>query len=125
VPADREKARARQRRYVAAHRKIVNARNAERDRLNPEAKRERVRRRRARLKGATVERVDYRAILAEHGHRCHLCELPIDGPIDFDHVIPISKGGAHSADNIRPSHPSCNRRKGAAMPVASLEREAA
>jgi 5-methylcytosine-specific restriction endonuclease McrA len=125
VPGDREKARARQRRYVAAHRSIVNARNAERDRLNPEAKRERVRRRRARLKGATVERVDYRAILAEHGRLCHLCELPIDGAIDFDHVIPISKGGAHVADNIRPSHPFCNRRKGATLPLVATEREAA
>jgi 5-methylcytosine-specific restriction endonuclease McrA len=118
TPPDPVKARARKRRYLARHRKRIYAAQRKRDRENPEAKRERVRRRRARLAGATVERVDYAKVLAEHGRVCHLCGDDIDGPIDFDHVIPIAVGGAHSYDNIRPSHASCNRRKGARAALA-------
>jgi 5-methylcytosine-specific restriction endonuclease McrA len=32
---------------------------------------------------------------------------------DLDHVIPLSKGGEHSYDNVQVTHPSCNRKKGA------------
>jgi len=32
--------------------------------------------------------------------------------LHFDHVIPLSKGGPHTYDNIRPAHSWCNMRKG-------------
>jgi len=78
-------------------------------------------RRRARKHGAVVTKADYRAILAEFGMVCHICGLDILTRTDlhFDHVIPLSKGGAHSPANIRPSHASCNMRKGARIEVSN------
>lgn len=59
--------------------------------------------------------MDYAAILAEHGMTCHICTGEIESLTDlhFDHVIPLARGGEHSAANIRPSHAVCNLRKGA------------
>ena len=69
-------------------------------------------RRRRKIDGV---RVDYVAILAKWGMVCHICTLAIASLDDLhmDHVIPLSKGGPHSEDNIRPSHALCNLRKGA------------
>lgn len=120
-PVDKSKARIRNQKYVGANRELINARTRARDAANPEARRERVRRRRARLRGATTERVNYAAILAKHGHVCHICGGDIEGAIDFDHVIPIARGGAHAHSNIKPSHPSCNRRKGARIALATRQ----
>ncbi len=73
---------------------------------------EKTMRRKALIRSRTVEKVDYAAILVAHGRVCHICGGPIaDGDIDFDHVVPLAKGGAHSRENIKPSHSSCNRRK--------------
>lgn len=74
-------------------------------------------RRRARILETTREPVDYSAILAEYGMVCHICAVEIPGVQDlhFDHVIPLSKGGAHAMDNIRPSHARCNLSKGAKL----------
>ena len=64
-------------------------------------------------------------ILTTHGTDCHICNEPIDltaprSPrkganwklgLHFDHVIPLSKGGTNSVDNVRPSHAICNMQK--------------
>jgi 5-methylcytosine-specific restriction endonuclease McrA len=57
--------------------------------------------------------VSYSAILEEHGMVCHLCGggIPSLDDLHMDHVIPLAKGGAHHADNIRPAHALCNMRK--------------
>jgi 5-methylcytosine-specific restriction endonuclease McrA len=41
--------------------------------------------------------------------RCAYCFL--EGPLEQDHVIPISKGGAHTAENVVPACKSCNSSK--------------
>ena len=82
-------------------------------------------RRRARLLGATIGKVDYRSILLRDGLWCYLCDKPIDPnarkrsreSLSFDHVIPIhprpgEPQGTHSEDNLRPAHHACNVRKG-------------
>ncbi|WP_431966089.1 HNH endonuclease [Actinacidiphila sp. bgisy160] len=57
--------------------------------------------------------MDYAKLLELHGLNCHLCGEPIQGRGDlhFDHVVPLARGGAHSMDNIRPAHMTCNLRK--------------
>ena len=99
--ADRE--REQKRAYRAA--------NPERIR---ESSRQRQMRRKARKRGCVVTDADYAEILAEFGMVCHICDGEIESKRDlhFDHVIPLSRGGAHSRSNIRPSHALCNRRKG-------------
>lgn len=65
-------------------------------------------------------------VLAQHGSDCHLCGEPIDmaAPRQIgkpgwergfhqDHVVPLSKGGAHSIENTMPAHGLCNISKGA------------
>lgn len=31
----------------------------------------------------------------------------------LDHIIPLSRGGHHTADNVQAAHLACNHRKGA------------
>lgn len=63
------------------------------------------------LKAATqVEPVDYDEIRAAFVD-CYLCGHELSGDIHMDHVVPLSRGGAHSADNLRPTHAGCNLRK--------------
>lgn len=117
--------------YHLRHRDRLNA--AHRARYDREASREAARRwreknperwraisyaardkRRARMMSVPFEFVDYTAVLATHGMTCHICTLPIDNRklLEFDHVVPIARGGSHTFDNVRPSHRTCNRRKG-------------
>ena len=45
-------------------------------------------------------------------HRCAYCKLRIEN-LTQDHVIPLSRGGSHTASNIVPACRSCNARKNA------------
>lgn len=74
-------------------------------------------RRRALEAGGRVTRTDLRKILQAFGMHCHLCDSAIAtlGDLHFDHVMPLSRGGAHSPENIRPAHASCNLSKGASV----------
>lgn len=48
-------------------------------------------------------------VRAEFGYLCHLCGLEIEeGDYSVDHVVPRSKGGSNSLENLRPAHQLCN-----------------
>ena len=49
-------------------------------------------------------------ILKEYNNTCWICEDTID-TVSWDHVKPLSKGGAHVRSNVRPTHIRCNSRK--------------
>jgi 5-methylcytosine-specific restriction endonuclease McrA len=78
-------------------------------------------RRRLQIAETAVEVIDRAVVIAEHGMTCNLCHKPIESRADLelDHVIPLARGGTHTYDNVRPSHRSCNRRKGAKLLLAS------
>ena len=109
--ANPEAQRIRSRRWYELNTERAKELAREWRKAHPEAQRERVRRRRARLRGATVERVDYAVILERDGLHCYLCDAGIRGPVDFDHLVPIARGGQHSYANIAVTHARCNRRK--------------
>ncbi len=49
-----------------------------------------------------------RAVFARDGHRCQYCGAAAE---NIDHVIPRSRGGLHSWDNVVASCRPCNARK--------------
>jgi hypothetical protein len=55
------------------------------------------------------------AVSARDGGRCRKCGSTQQ--LHFDHVIPVSKGGANTAANIQLLCGACNRAKGARLPV--------
>jgi len=72
-------------------------------------------------------------VLFLYGTDCYLCNEPIDmgAPrrsgklgwqkgLHIDHVVPISKGGADTIDNVRPAHGICNVTKQATI-IDNLE----
>jgi 5-methylcytosine-specific restriction endonuclease McrA len=77
-------------------------------------------RRAAKLKGATVDRIDPFRVFARDKWRCQLCgrDTPRakrgtydhDAP-EVDHIIPLSKGGEHSYRNTQCACRKCNQKK--------------
>ncbi len=76
--------------------------------------------RRAKKRGATVEKVDPFEVFDRDGWVCGICDEPVDPKLrhpdrmsaSLDHVVPISLGGDHSYANTRCSHWICNIRRG-------------
>lgn len=85
------------------------------------AKASRVRsRRRAALRGATVERFDRRDVFERDSYLCHICGRLTDAsktvphPLapTLDHVVPLARGGQHTRANCKAAHFICNSVKG-------------
>lgn len=52
-------------------------------------------------------------VIRRDGFVCHLCGGAVKrGDVHLDHVIPRSKGGPDTADNLKVAHSTCNLRKG-------------
>lgn len=92
-------------------------------RRNPEKVRELSRemkdRRRARLQGAFVAKVNRADIYARDGYTCQLCGRKVNMNLVYphpksaslDHILPLSKGGTHEPKNVQLAHRICNMRK--------------
>ncbi|MBC7294091.1 MAG: HNH endonuclease, partial [Thermoleophilia bacterium] len=59
-------------------------------------------------------RISRRAIMARDGFRCQYCGSTRH--LTIDHIIPRSRGGLTSWDNVVTSCAPCNVRKGASLP---------
>lgn len=72
------------------------------------------RRRAAIAKSALIEKVDRAAIIARDNSTCYLwCGRKLEpSEITIEHVVPLSRGGTHTADNLRVACMPCNSRKG-------------
>jgi len=67
----------------------------------------------------THARISRRAVFARDRHRCQYCGS--DRHLTVDHVVPRSKGGSDTWDNLVTSCAPCNRKKGDRPPhVAGL-----
>lgn len=58
-------------------------------------------------KGITIEEWD--AKIVEYNHRCAYCGERC--ALTMDHIIPLSKGGEHSIENVVPACAKCNSKK--------------
>lgn len=76
-------------------------------------------RRAARLDVA-AENISPAGVVARCGTDCGICGEPIDMALtrpdlmsfSIDHLVPLSRGGTHTYDNVGPSHLLCNMKKG-------------
>lgn len=78
-------------------------------------------RRRALMTGADAEGVQLADVVARDGLGCGICGAVIDQSLKWpdpyslslDHIVPLSRGGAHSLANCQLAHLRCNISKGA------------
>lgn len=83
---------------------------------HPETPRNYAKKRRALLAGAAeIETIDRFALVARDGSCCYLCGRILDinkkRELSVDHVVPISRGGAHTMANLKICCQPCNSRK--------------
>lgn len=67
-----------------------------------------------------VEQIDTAVVAERDGWRCAICAGTVTRATwSLDHMIPLSKGGPHTYENVVLAHRSCNSRRGAGrFPVA-------
>lgn len=80
--------------------------------------RDRCRRKRVAVDAAVEEIIDY-VVFERDSWTCQLCSEAVDPKCEWpdsmspsiDHIMPLSKGGDHSMDNVQLAHLGCNCRK--------------
>lgn len=80
---------------------------------DPETNKRNAAKRRSRMKAAGGSHTpqEWDAVCELYLRRCASCQSV--SRLEKDHIIPVSKGGSNSIDNIQPLCRSCNARKGA------------
>lgn len=131
--ANAEQKRAIGKLYYENNRERTHMMNAAWRAANPEKAREISRnvtaRRRARLRGVTVEDFSLAEIWERDEGICWLCETAIDPlvrwpdpkSVSLKHKVPVSLGGAHSRDNCALAHLGCNLLKGSKLITEAQE----
>ncbi len=100
------------RRFREKHPEKARASSRAYKKANPQKCAEYENRRRARKMHTQVEPVDRREIYERDNGCCHLCGNPVTfRAMELDHVIPLSRGGTHTKNNLKVAHAICNRRK--------------
>lgn len=79
-----------------------------------------IQQRRALTRGVKADRISPVDIYNRDGWKCGICFAEVDRSLSWphpmsvslDHIVPLSLGGEHVAENVRCSHLSCNVRRG-------------
>lgn len=79
------------------------------------------RRQRMHENGGDLSYWEWEEILRRYGHCCVACGEPDE--LTIDHIVPIAKGGRHSAENVQPLCRSCNSSKGSSIVDYRPERQ--
>ena len=104
--------------WAAAHKDERAEQNSAWRRANPEKVSAIDKLRRARTLGAvgSCTWAQWKAIQVAYAGLCAYCGKK-PAALSQDHVIPLSRGGSHTPENIVPACRSCNSRKGARPPT--------
>ena len=98
------------RRSNEKHRDSRNARSRNYQKEHPEYFRLKVNERRAmELERGTFTQAEWDSLCARYNYTCLCCKQV--KPLTFDHVVPLSKGGSNTIDNIQPLCLKCNQKK--------------
>lgn len=89
----------------------------------PESRRAYRQRQRAGIGRGHFTGADITAKGERQGWRCYWCGQPCKAEYHIDHIVPLSKGGSNTADNICIACPPCNLSKGGQMPDEFLSRK--
>ena len=112
--ANQDRVRASKRRSADANRESVREAKRRWKMENTDTVLAHCHKRRAALKaGGSYKPSEWRAVLDAYGHRCRHCAS--DEKMTVDHIIPISKGGRNTIDNLQPLCLSCNSKKWAKL----------
>lgn len=126
--ANRELVQAAKTAWIAAnyerYREAANASNRRYRQSNPDKRRDDYHRRRALKAQTSFGSIDLAEIWELQEGRCGICEAQLDRSLrwpdplspSIDHIIPLSKGGTHTQDNVSWTCLVCNLRKGASLP---------
>jgi 5-methylcytosine-specific restriction endonuclease McrA len=66
---------------------------------------------------STLTREEWADVVKAHDFICHVCgekvSLQLGSPetLSLDHVIPMSRGGSNSKENVAPAHRRCNQNR--------------
>lgn len=72
--------------------------------------------REGRRQSRSITRETMLQVIRRDGQICQACHKPVpDNEVEFDHIIPYSRGGTTTAHNLRLVHRNCNRTKGASL----------
>lgn len=122
--ANKEKIQKYLHEYNKENNEKLTAQKREYYKNNKDAHQAAMRRREIAKRGTRVEKYTKQNILDKWGTCCHICKEEIDltAPrsqrykgwergLQLDHVIPVSKGGTDTIDNVKPAHGICNLSK--------------
>lgn len=96
-------------------------RGDEQRRFCPQCRRGKGHRARATRYGVPFETFSREAVFVRDDWTCQLCRRPVDKglswphaeSVSLDHILPLSRGGAHVESNVQTAHLGCNTGKGA------------
>lgn len=73
----------------------------------------------ARSQVEHIKSSDLLSLLSQYSNKCWICSRQFDDVVvlHWDHFMPLSKGGPHCIDNLRPACSSCNILKNGRWPV--------
>lgn len=114
---NRSRFAAKNRQWAVTHPEQVRMSRAVWKKRNPDRVRAHTKARKAAVRGATVRDFtleQWEQMKEQYEHHCAYCGCKPD-VLTQDHVIPVSRGGNHTASNIVPACQSCNSRKGARL----------
>ena len=113
IAADPEKYRAKWRRWnklpssLAASKRYLQTPHGRAQKRTKDARRRAITRHAAT---ATLTTTDWLEIMEQQNGRCHYCHKK--RALTMDHVMPLSRGGQHTPENVVGACMKCNRKKG-------------